>query len=87
MAVNLEHTTQLAGSSTGWRASFPGCLNGSKPLQGSSAGFCFFQADGLVSEFSLQLGWSESDSQKLGLSTLKKRLSESAQFQELPEAI
>lgn len=67
--------------------SFSG-LSWSKLLPDSSAGFCFFQAAGLVSESSLQLGRSGSDSQQLGLPALgKKRLRESGQFLELPEAI
>lgn len=52
------------------------CQNRSKPLPGSPAAFCFFQAAGLLLVFFVvQLLPSQRDS------------SESGQFQELPEAI
>ena len=54
-AGNLEHTAQPAGSSTGWRVSFPGASVGLSLFQAAQAGLCFFQAAGLVSESSLQL--------------------------------
>jgi hypothetical protein len=41
----------------------PKWLSWSKPLPGSSAAFCFFQAAGLASESPLQFGLSKRDSQ------------------------
>jgi len=61
-----------------------------KPGLGSSVGFCFFQAAGLVSESSLQLTSHQSrrDSQLLLLVLAGGgRGSESGQFQGLPGAI
>ena len=52
-AGDLEHAAQPADSSRDW-----GVLSKplwSKALPGSSAGFCFFQADSQVSDSSLQL--------------------------------
>ena len=45
----------------------------SKPLSDSLAGFCFFQAAGLVLESSLQPSSSESDSQHVGFLPLVGR--------------
>ena len=52
---NLEHTTQLAGNSAGWRVAFPG----------DSLGLNFFQAAQLVPASKQRL-WSQESSLQLG---------------------
>ena len=64
------------------------CLSWSKPIPGSSKGFCFFQAASLVSTRSVQRGFSESDAQpSLVFPLVRVEPSESAHFQELPQAV
>lgn len=53
----LEPTAQPEDSATGWRASFPWHLVSLGLFPNSSAGFHFFWAVDLVSEFSFQLAF------------------------------
>ena len=71
-AESLEHTVQPVGSSTGWTV-LSKRLNCSNPPPDNLAGFYFSQGAGLISASSLQLGLSESGSQKSLLLTLGKK--------------
>lgn len=77
-AGSLEQTAQPSGISADWKNVFSKWLSWSKPFPGSCS-----QAADLVSECSLQLVLSDSDSGLLAYLLL----GESGQFQDLTEAV
>ena len=63
------------------------CFICSETIPGSSSGSCFFEVVALVSNSSLKPGLSENDSQPSLVFTVgREELSESGQFQVLPQA-